>query len=193
MFFTEVFNMSMTDVKITQDTRFNFVNPKGIIVKNAIIAAVTLLLAIIPYELTVYSVILKIACAVIAVISIIALALAPRNGLYISKDGKIKIVDGAFGSITLDIKTLKRAAVNFSEWENGEFSADLKFVTEDGEIFKKEYAAKFESTANHMGLSDYTLPREKVDEYCEIMAELNLFNVSVIDANKDIVYQYIRK
>ena len=92
MFFTGVFNMSMTDVKITQDTRFNFVNPKGIIVKNAIIAAVTLLLAIIPYELTVYSVILKIACAVIAVISIIALALAPRNGLYISKDGKIKIL-----------------------------------------------------------------------------------------------------
>ena len=185
--------MSITDVKITQDTRFNFVNPRGIIIKNAIIAAITLLLTIIPYELTVYSVILKIACAVIAVISIIALVLSPRNGLYISKDGKIKIVDGAFGSVTLDIKALKRAAVNFSEWENGEFSADLKFVTEDGEIFKKEYAAKFESTANHIGLSAYTLPRKKVDEYCEIMAELNLFNVSVIDANKDIVYQYIRK
>ena len=193
MFFIGAFNMSMTDVNITQDTRFNFVDPKGIIVKNAVIAASTLLLAVIPYELTVYSVILKIACAVIAVISIIALVLAPRNGLYISKDGKIKIVDGAFGSVTIDIKTLKRAAVNFSEWENGEFSADLKFVTEDGEIFKKEYAAKFESTANHTGLSTYTLPREKVDEYCEIMADLNLFNVSVIDANKDIVYQYIRK
>ena len=193
MFFIGAFNMSMTDVKIAQDTRFNFVDPKGIIVKNAIIAAVTLLLTIIPSELTVYSVILKIACAVIAIVSIIALALAPRNGLYISKDGKIKIVDGAFGGITLDIKSLKRAALNFSEWENGEFSADLKFVTDDGEIFKKEYAAKFESTSNHMGLSAYTLPREKVDEYCSAMEELNLFNVSVIDANKDIVYQYIRK
>ena len=185
--------MSMTDVKITQDTRFNFINPKGIIIKNAIIAAITILLAVIPYELTVYSVILKAAFAIIAVISIISLAIAPRNGLYISKDGKIKLIDGAFGSLTLDIKSLKRAAVNFSEWENGEFSADIKFVTEDGEIFKKEYAEKFESTANHVGLSAYTLSREKVDEYCEIMAEMNLFNISVIDANKDIVYQYIRK
>ena len=185
--------MSITDVKITQDERFDFMNPKGAIIKNAIIAALTILLAIIPTELTVFGVILKIVCAVIAVLSLIALVLAPRNGLYISKDGKIKLVDGAFGGGTFEIEKLKRVAVNFSEWENGEFSADLKFVTEDGEIFKKEYAAQFESTANHAGLSAYTLPREKVDEYCEKMAEMNLFNVSVIDANKDIVYQYIRK
>ncbi|MBQ9745934.1 MAG: hypothetical protein IJW21_03850, partial [Clostridia bacterium] len=94
---------------------------------------------------------------------------------------------------TFELAQLKRLAVNFSEWETGEFSADLKFVTEDGEIFKKEYAAKFESTENHLGLSAYTLPREKVDEYCERLAQMNICNISVIDANKDIVYQYIRK
>jgi hypothetical protein len=185
--------MSINDVKITKDERFNFMNPKKVMLKNAIIAAIALLLVIIPYELTIFAIILKIACAIIAVINIIALVLAPKNGLYVTKDGKIKLVDGAFGSLTLELNSLKRAAVNFSEWENGEFSADLKFVTEDGEIYKKEYAAKFESTMNHAGLSSYTLPREKVDEYCEKMAEMNIFNVSVINANKDIVYKYIRK
>ena len=185
--------MSINDVKIKNDERFNFMNPKGIIIKNAIIAALTLLLTIIPYEFTLYTIILKIVCGVIAVISLIGLALAPRNGLYIFTNGKIKLIDGAFGGVTLDLKDLKRIAVNFSEWETGEFSADLKFVTENGEIYKKEYAAKFESTANHAGLSAYTLSRAQVDEYCEKMAEMNIFNVSVIDANKDIVYQYIRK
>ena len=185
--------MSLTDVKISQDERFNFIDPKNTIIKNAIIAALTIMLAVIPYELTVFTVILKIVCGIIAVISLISLALTPKNGLYVFKDGKIKLIDGAFGGVTFEIKNLKRVAVNFSEWENGEFSADLKFVTEDGEIFKKEYAAKFESTANHTGLSAYTLPREKVNEYCEQMAKMNLFNVSVIDVNKDIVYQYIRK
>ena len=185
--------MSINDVKITQDERFNFMTPSGIIIKNAVIAAFTLLIALIPYELTIFGIILKVACGIIAVISLIALALAPRNGLYVYKDGKIKLVDGAFGGATFELKNLKRIAVNFSEWETGEFSADLKFVTEDGEIFKKEFAAKFETTANHAGLSTYTISRERVDEYCAKMAEMNIFNVSVIDANKDIVYQYIRK
>ena len=185
--------MSINDVKINKDERFDFINPKNIIIKNAVIAAIALAPVIIPYELTVFSIILKIVFGVIAIISLISLILAPRNALYVLKEGKIKLVDGAFGGITLELKELKRVAVNFSEWENGEFSADLKFVTEDGDVYKKEYAAKFESTANHAGLSAYTLPREKVDEYCAKMAEMNLFNVSVIDANKDIVYQYIRK
>lgn len=185
--------MSINDVKITQDERFNFMNPKGIIIKNAVIAAITLLLAVVPMKLSIFAIVLKIVCAIVAVANIVALALVPKNGLYIYKDGKIKLVDGAFGGGTFEIQNLKRVAVNFSEWENGEFSADLKFVTEDGEIFKKEYAAQFESTANHAGLSAYTLPRKKVDEYCGKMAEMNLFNVSVINANKDIVYQYIRK
>ena len=185
--------MSINDVKIDRDERFDFVNPKSTIIKNAVFAALFAALAVIPCELTIMAIILKIAFAILAVISIISLAIAPRNALYVLKSGKIKLVDGAFGGITLELKELKRVAVNFSEWENGEFSADLKFVTEDGDVYKKEYAAKFESTANHTGLSSYTLPREKVDEYCEKMAEMNLFNVSVIDANKDIVYQYIRK
>lgn len=185
--------MSINDVKITQDERFSFINPKKIIIKNALIAALTLLMAILPYELTIFSIILKIVCAVIAVISLVALAVAPRNGLYFCKDGKVKLVCGVCGGGKFELANIKRIAVNFSEWETGEFSADLKFVMEDGEIFKQEYAAKFENTANHFGLDTYTLPRKTVDEYCERLAAMNVCNVSVIDANKDIVYQYIRK
>ena len=111
--------MSLTDVKITQDERFNFMNPKGGIIKNAVVAALALLLVIIPYEFTITTIILKIVFGIIAVLSLIALALAPQNGLYVAKDGKIKLVDGAFGGGTFELESLKRVAVNFSEWENG--------------------------------------------------------------------------
>ena len=185
--------MSINDVKIAKDERFSFIKTKNLVLAKAIIAAVLVLLALIPVELTILSIILKVAFCIAAAVSLVLLAYTPKNGLYVYKSGKIKLVSGLFGGGTFEIAELKRVAVNFSEWENGEFSADLKFVTEDGEIFKKEYAAKFESTSNHVGLGTYTIPRAQVDEYCEKMAEMNLFNVSVIDANKDIVYQYIKK
>ena len=184
--------MSINDVKITQDERFTFIKTKNLVIARAVIAAVFVLLALLPIK-SIFDIILKAVFCIAAIVALVSLASLPRNGLYVSKDGKIKLVDGAFGGGTFELKDLKRIAVNFSEWETGEFSADLKFVTEDGEIFKKEFAAKFESTANHAGLSTYTLPRETVDEYCEKMAEMNIFNLSVIDANKDIIYQYIRK
>jgi hypothetical protein len=163
------------------------------VITRAVIAAVFALLALIPSEITILNIILKIALGVAAVIALISLVTAPKNGLYVYTDGKIKLCSGVFGGGTFELKDLKRIAVNFSEWETGEFSADIKFVTEDDEVFKKEFAAKFESTENHLGLSTYTLSRAQVDEYCAKMAEMNIFNVSVIDANKDIVYQYIRK
>jgi len=185
--------MSINDVKITNDESFSFVKTKKLVISRAVFAAIFVLIALIPFELTIFNIILKVVFAIAALISLLLLALAPKSGLYVYKNGKIKLVSGIFGGGTFELKDIKRIAVNFSEWETGEFSADLKFVTEDGEIFKKEYAEKFESTSNHIGLSTYTLPREKVDEYCEKMAEMNIFNISVIDANKDIVYQYIRK
>ena len=183
--------MSVNDVKITQDERFSFVKTKNIVITRSVIAAVFVLLALLPIN-SVFDIILKAVFCIAAIIALVSLAFAPKNGLYVYKNGKIKLVSG-ISADTFELKDMKRIAVNFSEWETGEFSADRKFVTEDGEIFKKEYAAKFESTSNHMGLSTYTLPREKVDEYCAKMAEMNIFNVSVIDANKDIIYQYIKK
>ena len=185
--------MSINDVKITQDERFSFIKPKNLIIVRAVIAAVFALFAVMPVKFTVFSIILKVCSVIIVVVALALLVSVPKDGLYVYKDGRIKLVSGIFGDASFELSGLKRVAVNFSEWETGEFSADLKFVTEDGEIFKKEYAAKFESTANHMGLSTYTIPRAQVDEYCARMAEMNVFNVSVIDANKDIVYQYIKK
>lgn len=184
--------MSLNDVKISQDERFTLVKTNKILLPRLIAAIILAILVLIPVKLSIASIVLKIAIAAIFVVLLINVITLPKTGLYIRKDGKIKIVYG-MSKDEFEISAIKRIAVNFTEWENEEFSAHFKFVFEDGEIVNVNYAKKFEDTGNHLSLSSYTMSKEEMEAACKKLAEMNICNISVIDFNKDITYQYIKK
>ncbi len=184
--------MSIKDTKITKDQRFTFIKTKNILITKCVWVAIFAALIVFPVEFTVFNLLLKIAFSIIFIVFAVMAAFVPRNGLYIYTTGKIKLVSG-MSTLKLDLDELKRIAVNFTEWETGEFSANIKFVFEEGDAYTKDYAGKFHDTGNHLSLPSYTMPRATVDEYCKTLEEMNVCNISIIDINKDIVYQYIRK
>ncbi len=184
--------MSINDVKITQDERFTFIKTNKIFVPRLITAIVFAILALFPVKLDVPSIIFKIVFAVIFLVLLISALNVRRDGLYIYTDGKIKIISG-MSKDEFELIQVKRIAFNFTEWENEEFSAQFKVVFEDGEILNQNYAKKFEDTGNHMGLSSYTMSKADMEEICKRLEEMNICNISVIDFNKDITYQYIKK
>lgn len=184
--------MSLNDVKIMQDERFTFIKTKKIFVPRLIIAIIFAALTLLPTKLDVTSIIFKVVFAVIFVVLLINALAIPRDGLYIYKDGKVKIISGV-GKDEFELSSVKRIAVNFTEWENEEFSAQFKIVFEDGEILNKNYAKKFEDTGNHFSLSSYTMSKAEMEAICKRLEEMNICNISVIDFNKDITYQYIKK
>ena len=184
--------MSLNDVKITQDERFTFVKTQKILLPRIIAAIVFAILALLPVKLTLTAIIFKALFAVILVFLLINVIKIPKNGLYILKNGKVRIVSG-MSKDEFDLSEVKRIAVNFTEWENEEFSAHFKFVFEDGEIANVNDAKKFEDTGNHFGLSSYTVSKTEMEAACKKLEEMNLCNITVIDFNKDITYQYIKK
>lgn len=184
--------MSLNDVKITQDERFTFIKIQKILVPKLIAAIIFAVLALLPVKLTISAIIFKVIFAVIFAVLLINVITIPKNGIYILKEGKVRIVYG-MGKDEFALSQVKRIAVNFTEWENEEFSAHFKFVFEDGEIANVNYAKKFEDTENHLGLSSYTVSKAEMETVCKKLEEMNICNISVIDFNKDITYQYIRK
>ena len=184
--------MAIENFNIENDEKFYFVKSKDIAKRRLIIGAVctaaTLLLAFSSIMLFV-KILLPVIAAGITLISVLS---ASKEYISFGKDGKIKIVSG-FGAETVDVSELKRIAVNFKEWENNEFSAQVKFVFSEGDVILKDYGAKFENTANHLGLSSYTMPKKEMEAVCEKLASMNICNISVIDIEQDIVYQYIKK
>ncbi len=184
--------MSLSDVKITQDERFTFIKTQKIFVTRLIFALLSAALVLLPTKLDVTSIICKVIFTVIFIVLLINALAIRRNGLYIYKDGKVKIVSG-MGKDEFELSLVKRIAFNFTEWENEEFSAQFKIVFEDGEIINQNYAKKFEDTANHLGLANYTISKAETEAICKKLEEMNICNISVIDFNKDITYQYIKK
>ncbi len=184
--------MSINDVRIAQDERFTFIKTKNIFVPRLISAIVFAVLALLPVKLDAPSIIFKVVFAAVFVVLLVSALNVRRDGLYINKEGKIKIISG-IGKDEFELAQVKRIAFNFTEWENEEFSAQFKVVFEDGEIINQNYAKKFEDTGNHMGLSSYTMSKAEMEAICKRLEEMNIGNISVIDFNKDITYQYIKK
>ncbi len=184
--------MLLNDVKISQDERFTFIKYKKIFATRLIFAIFSAALVLLPTKLDPTSVICKAVFAVIFIILLINALAIRRDGLYIYTDGKVKIISG-IGKDEFELIQVKRIAFNFTEWENEEFSAQFKIVFEDGEILNQNYAKKFEDTGNHMGLSAYTMSKADMEAICKKLEAMNICNISVIDFNKDITYQYIKK
>ncbi len=184
--------MLLNDVKITRDERFTFIKTQKIFVPRLVTAIVFAILALLPVKLDAPSIIFKIVFAAVFVVLLVSALNVRRDGLYVYTDGKVKIISG-IGKDEFELIQIKRIAFNFTEWENEEFSAQFKIVFEDGEILNQNYAKKFEDTGNHMGLSAYTMSKNDMEAICKRLEAMNICNISVIDFNKDITYQYIKK
>lgn len=182
--------MSIENIKIENNERLSFIKAKAFfkakVIASIVIAALSVVAICIPQVLLFFKVMLPVSLIFLA-LSIVS---DNREGVFISTDGKIKITCG-LGTDTFDLKDVKRIAVNFTEWENEEFSTQIKIVFNEGDVYNKNYAAKFENTSNHLFLNKYTLPKSDIDVLCAKLEEMNICNITVIDINKDITYQSI--
>jgi hypothetical protein len=184
--------MAIENFNIETDEKFSFVKSKEIAKRRLIIGAVCTaasLVTLLTSAMLIFKILLPVAVAAISAICVIS---AAREGFVIGHDGKIKITSG-FGTESIALSELKRIAVNFKEWENGEFTAQVKFVFSEGDVFLKDYGAKFENTANHLFLSSYTMPTQDMEAVRGTLEKMNICNITVIDINQDIIYQYIKK
>ena len=113
----------------------------------------------------------------------------PLNGMAITKNGTIIFILD-FRLKKLNVNELERIAFNFNEWENNKYSATVKFVYKDGEVFAKDYSKQFRNMKNKkLAMSMYTIKKRRVDKICQKLSDLDNCVITIVDKNRNIVYQ----
>ena len=88
------------------------------------------------------------------------------------------------------IKKLKRITIIFNEWKNNKYSAIVKLVYNDEKYFIKDYSKQFRNMKNKkLAMSMYTITKKKIDRICNKLVDLNICSITIIDTNRNIVYQ----
>ena len=164
--------------------------------KDAITALLVLVLIVIaPFSFLLFAywsevpIFIKIIWPILLTVVFVGIITTPLNGMIITKKGVILFLPD-FRLKKFNIKDLERIAIVFNEWENNKYSATVKFVYGNGDIFIKDYSRQFRSMQNKkMAMSMYTITKTKVDKICNKLLDLNVCIITIIDKDKKIVYQ----
>ena len=131
----------------------------------------------------------KIFCPILFMTAFIGIIITPFNGMMITKNGNILFFPD-FRLKKLNIKDLKRIALNFNEWENNKYSVTIKFVYKNGDIFKKDYSKQFKNMKNKkLAMSIYTISKTKVENIGKKLADVDICVITIINQNNQIIYQ----
>ena len=162
----------------------SFIN-KGII---ALLLGVSLIV-IIPCSYLMFTywsempILIKIFGPILLVIIFLGIIITPLNGMIITQKGTILFLPD-FRLKKFNIKDLEKMAITFNEWENNKYSAMLKFVFRDGNVFIKDYSKQFRNMKNKkLAMSMYTITKREVERICNKLLDLNVCVVTIVDKN----------
>lgn len=132
---------------------------------------------------------IKIFWPILLTIILIGIVITPLNGMVITKNGNILFLPD-FRLIKVNIKKLKRITIIFNEWKNNKYYAIVKLVYNDEKYFIKDYSKQFRNMKNKkLAMSMYTITKKKIDRICNKLVDLNICSITIIDMNRNIVYQ----
>jgi hypothetical protein len=115
--------------------------------------------------------------------------ITPLNGMVITKKGSVLFLPD-FRFKKFNVKDLEKIAIVFTEWENNKYSAMIKFIYRNGQVFCKDYSKQFRNMKNKkLTMSMYTITKRKVDRICNKLLDLNICITTIIDKNRNITYQ----
>ena len=90
----------------------------------------------------------------------------------------------------INVKDLERLSIVFTEWENDKYSAMIKFVYRDGKVFYKDYSKQFRNMKNKkLAMSMYTIKKGKTERICNKLLDLKICVTTILDKNRNIIYQ----
>ena len=86
---------------------------------------------------------------------------------------------------------LKRVALNFNECKNKKYAVTVKMIPKNGNVFKVDYSVHFRNhiKGEKLAMAMYTISKKKVDSIVAKTADLDIFSITIIDQNQEIVYQ----
>ena len=154
-----------------------------------------LMLIIVPCSCLIFSywsevpIIIKIGWIILLPIILFGILITPLNGMFISKKGNVVFIPD-LRIKKINMNDLDRIAINFNEWENYKYSAKVKLVYKDGRVFVKDYSKQFRNMSNKkLYMSMYTIRKCKVDKICEKMLNIDICVITIINEQRNIVYQ----
>ena len=120
----------------------------------------------------------------------VAAIVMPFNGMMITKKGNIIFITD-FRLKKFKIEELKRIALNFNERKNKKYSVTVKFLSESGNVFKVDYSVHFRNRikGEMLATAMYTISKKNVDGIIAKTADMDIFVITIIDQNQEIVYQ----
>lgn len=132
---------------------------------------------------------IKIFWPILLAIIFIGIIITPLNGMIITKKGNVLFLLD-FRLKKFNVKDLEKIAIVFTEWENNKYSVMIKFIYRDGKVFCKDYSKQFRNMKNKkLAISMYTITKRKVERICNKLLNLNICVTTIIDKNKNIIYQ----
>ena len=75
--------------------------------------------------------------------------------------------------------------------ENKKYDATVRLIYKDGSVFEKDYMKNFRDYPKYqwIGILNFTIKKQRVDKICEQLEAFDYCQVSVVDFNKNIIYQ----
>lgn len=132
---------------------------------------------------------IKLLWPILLVIIFVGLIITPLNGMIITKKGTILFLPD-FRFKKIKVKDLEKLSIVFNEWENNKYSAMIKFIYRDGKVFCKDYSKQFRNMKNKkLTMSMYTITKRKIDKICNKLLDLNICVTTILDKNRNIIYQ----
>ena len=182
--------MSNNGLMICENKWLSFIN-KAIIV----LLFWLLLIVIIPCSYLIFTywsempIFIKMFWPIFLIIIFAGIIITLLNGMFISKKGTILFLPD-FRLKKINVKDLERIAIIFNERENNKYSAKVKFVYTCEKVFEKDYSKQFRNMNNKkLAMSMYTITKRKVDRICNNLLDLDVCVVTIIDKNRNIIYQ----
>ena len=182
--------MSNNGLMTYKNKWLSFIN-KGIIV----LLLVLLMMMIVPFSYLLFAywsempIFIKIFWPILSAIIFMGVIITPLNGMVITKKGSVLFLPD-FRFKKFNVKDLEKIAIVFTEWENNKYSAMIKFIYRNGQVFCKDYSKQFRNMKNKkLTMSMYTITKRKVDRICNKLLDLNICITTIIDKNRNITYQ----
>ena len=124
------------------------------------------------------------------VIVFVASILMPLSGMMITKKGNIVFLPD-FRLKIFKTEDMKRIALNFNECKNKKYAVTVKMIPKNGNVFKVDYSVHFRNRikGEKLAMAMYTISKKKVDSIVAKTADLDVFSITIIDQNQEIVYQ----
>ena len=132
---------------------------------------------------------IKIFWPILSAIIFMGVIITPLNGMIITKKGTILFFPD-FRLKKLDVKDLEKLSIVFTEWENNKYSAMIKIICRNGQVFCKDYSKQFRNMKNKkITMSMYTITKRKMERICNKLLDLNICVTTILDKNRNIIYQ----